>query len=225
MQDDPRLRNRPLAVGGDPGKRGVIATCNYEARAYGVRSAMASAYAKKLCPDLLIVPGRMSVYREVSEAIQAIFHDYTPLVQPLSLDEAYLDVTDSAACRGSATLMAREIRERVRQSQGITVSAGVAPNKFLAKIASDWNKPDGLKVILPEEVDDFVRALPVDRLPGVGKVTARRLHSLGWIPVRNCGSGVARTCCASSAVSASASGSWPAALMTVRWWWSGCGSR
>ncbi|MDX9687085.1 DNA polymerase IV [Halopseudomonas formosensis] len=179
MRDDPRLRNRPLAVGGDPGKRGVIATCNYEARAYGVRSAMASAYAKKLCPDLLIVPGRMSVYREVSEAIQAIFHDYTPLVQPLSLDEAYLDVTDSAACRGSATLMAREIRERVRQSQGITVSAGVAPNKFLAKIASDWNKPDGLKVILPEEVDDFVRALPVDRLPGVGKVTARRLHSLG----------------------------------------------
>ena len=179
MRDDPRLRNRPLAVGGDPGKRGVIATCNYEARAWGVRSAMASAYAKKLCPDLLIVPERMPVYREVSAAIQAIFHGYTPLVQPLSLDEAYLDVTGSEACRGSATLIAQDIRRRVRESQGITVSAGVAPNKFLAKIASDWNKPDGLKVILPDEVDEFVAALPVNRLPGVGKVTAQRLHNLG----------------------------------------------
>jgi DNA polymerase-4 len=179
MRDDPRLRNRPLAVGGDPGKRGVIATCNYEARAYGVRSAMASAYAKKLCPDLLIVPGRMSVYKEVSTDIQAMFHEYTALVQPLSLDEAFLDVTDSQACRGSATLIARQIRQRVRDSLGITVSAGVAPNKFLAKIASDWNKPDGLKVILPEEIDEFVAALPLSRLPGVGKVTAQRLHGLG----------------------------------------------
>lgn len=179
MRDDPRLRNRPLAVGGDPGKRGVIATCNYEARTYGVHSAMASAYAKKLCPDLLIVPGRMQVYKEVSVAIQAIFHEYTPLVQPLSLDEAFLDVTDSPACHGSATLIAREIRQRVQDTQGITVSAGVAPNKFLAKIASDWNKPDGLKVILPEEVDDFVLALPVKQLHGVGKVTAARLHKLG----------------------------------------------
>ena len=179
MRDDPRLRHRPLAVGGDPGKRGVIATCNYEARAYGVRSAMASAHARKLCPGLLIVPGRMSVYREVSVAIQAIFHEYTPLVQPLSLDEAFLDVSDSTACRGSATLIAREIRQRVRDTQGITVSAGVAPNKFLAKVASDWNKPDGLKVILPEEVDAFMPALPVNRLPGVGKVTAQRLHNLG----------------------------------------------
>lgn len=179
MRDDPRLRNRPLAVGGDPGKRGVIATCNYEARTYGVHSAMASAYAKKLCPDLLIVPGRMQVYKEVSVAIQALFHEYTPLVQPLSLDEAFLDVTDSPACHGSATLIAREIRQRVQDTQGITVSAGVAPNKFLAKIASDWNKPDGLKVILPEEVDDFVLALPVNRLHGVGKVTAARLHKLG----------------------------------------------
>ena len=179
MRDDPRLRNRPLAVGGDPGKRGVIATCNYEARTYGVHSAMASAYAKKLCPDLLIVPGRMQVYKEVSVAIQAIFHEYTPLVQPLSLDEAFLDVTDSPACHGSATLIAREIRQRVEDTQGITVSAGVAPNKFLDKIASDWNKPDGLKVILPEEVDDFVLALPVNRLHGVGKVTAARLHKLG----------------------------------------------
>ncbi len=179
MRDDPRLRNRPLAVGGDPGKRGVIATCNYEARSYGVHSAMASAYAKKLCPDLLIVPGRMSVYREVSAAIQAIFHEYTPLVQPLSLDEAFLDVTDSQACRGSATLIAQEIRQRVYESQQITVSAGVAPNKFLAKIASDWDKPDGLTIILPDQVDAFVLALPVSKLHGVGKVTAARLHRLG----------------------------------------------
>lgn len=183
MRDDPSLRNRPLAVGGDPGKRGVIATCNYEARTYGVHSAMASAYAKKLCPDLLIVPGRMQVYREVSTAIQTIFHEYTPLVQPLSLDEAFLDVTDAQACRGSATLIAEEIRRRVRETQGITVSAGVAPNKFLAKIASDWNKPDGLKVVLPHEIDEFVLALPVSRLHGVGKVTAARLHKHG---VDNC---------------------------------------
>lgn len=179
MRDDPRLRGRPLAVGGDPGKRGVIATCNYEARAYGVRSAMASAYAKKLCPDLLIVPPRMAAYREVSEAIQAIFTDYTALIQPLSLDEAFLDVSTSEACRGSATLMAEAIRAQVRESQGITVSAGVAPNKFLAKIASDWNKPDGLKVILPDEVEAFVRTLPVGRLHGVGRVTAERLKRLG----------------------------------------------
>ncbi|MBA6418543.1 DNA polymerase IV [Pseudomonas neustonica] len=179
MRDDPRLRGRPLAVGGDPGKRGVISTCNYEARAFGVHSAMASAYAKRLCPDLLIVPGRMSVYREASAAIQAIFTDYTDLIQPLSLDEAYLDVTESQACRGSATLIAREIRQRVQASQGITVSAGVAPNKFLAKIASDWNKPDGLKVILPDEVEAFVHQLPVTKLHGVGKVMAERLKRVG----------------------------------------------
>lgn len=179
MRDDPRLRGRPLAVGGDPGKRGVVATCNYEARAYGVRSAMAWAYAKKLCPELLIVPGRMAEYRAVSQNILAIFADYTELIQPLSLDEAFLDVTDSPHCRGSATLIAEEIRRRVHETQGITVSAGVAPNKFLAKIASDWNKPDGLFVILPAQVDAFVRALPVERLPGVGKVTAERLKRLG----------------------------------------------
>jgi|TARA_R110000796_G_scaffold248117_5_gene374456 DNA polymerase-4 len=179
MRDDPRLRGRPLAVGGDPGKRGVVATCNYEARAYGVRSAMASAYARKLCPDLLIVPPRMAVYREASQAIQAIFNDYTTLIQPLSLDEAFLDVSNSEACRGSATLMAQEIRRKAFASQGITVSAGVAPNKFLAKIASDWNKPDGLKVILPHEVEAFVKTLPIERLHGVGKVTAARMKGLG----------------------------------------------
>ncbi|MBE8717525.1 DNA polymerase IV [Cellvibrio polysaccharolyticus] len=179
MRDNPSLRGRPIAVGGDAGKRGVVATCNYESRAYGIHSAMPSAQAKKLCPQLLIVPPRMAVYREVSAAIQAIFADYTPLIQPLSLDEAYLDVSDSPACKGSATLIAQDIRRRVHQSQGITVSAGVAPNKFLAKIASDWNKPDGLKVILPHEVDAFVAALPVKILHGVGRVTAQRLNNLG----------------------------------------------
>lgn len=179
MRDNPSLRGRPIAVGGDAGKRGVVATCNYESRAYGIHSAMPSAQAKKLCPQLLIVPPRMAVYREVSAAIQAIFADYTPLIQPLSLDEAYLDVSDSPACKGSATLIAQDIRRRVHQSQGITVSAGVAPNKFLAKIASDWNKPDGLKVILPHEVDAFVAALPVKILHGVGRVTAQRLNALG----------------------------------------------
>jgi DNA polymerase IV len=179
MRDDPRLRGRPLAVGGDPDKRGVIATCNYEARAFGVRSAMASAYARRLCPDLLIVPPRMAAYREASQAIHAIFTRFTELIQPLSLDEAYLDVTASESCRGSATLMAKEIRRLVQADQGITVSAGVAPNKFLAKIASDWNKPDGLMVILPDEVEAFVKKLPVERLHGVGRVTAARLKSLG----------------------------------------------
>lgn len=179
MRDNPALRGRPMAVGGDPGKRGVIATCNYESRAYGIHSAMPSAQAIKLCPQLLIVPPRMAAYREVSAAIQAIFADYTPLIQPLSLDEAFLDVSTSNACKGSATLIARDIRRRVHETQGITVSAGVAPNKFLAKIASDWNKPDGLKVILPDEVDAFVAALPVKQLHGVGRVTAQRLGQLG----------------------------------------------
>lgn len=179
MRDDPRLRGRPLAVGGRADRRGVIATCSYEARAFGVRSAMSSAYAMKLCPDLLILPPDMPRYRQAAQAIRAIFHDYTELVEPLALDEAYLDVTGSPRCSGSATLMAKEIRARVHEQVGITVSAGVAPNKFLAKIASEWRKPDGLFVIRPEQVDAFVSALPVTRLHGVGQVTARRLEQLG----------------------------------------------
>jgi DNA polymerase-4 len=179
MRDDPSLRGRPLAVGGSADRRGVVATCNYEARAFGVRSAMASAHAKKLCPELLILPPDMPRYRQAAQAIRAIFHDYTELVEPLSLDEAYLDVSGSTRCEGSATLMARELRARVHEQVGITVSAGVAPNKFLAKIASEWRKPDGLFVIRPEQVDVFVSALPVTRLHGVGQVTARRLQQLG----------------------------------------------
>ncbi|WP_347330825.1 DNA polymerase IV [Marinimicrobium locisalis] len=184
MRDDPALRNRPMAVGGASDRRGVISTCNYEARRYGVHSAMASAYAKRLCPDLLIVPHRMDAYRDASLVMRHIFYDFSERVEPLSLDEAFLDVTDSEHCQGSATRIAEAIRERVRESLGITISAGVAPNKFLAKVASDWRKPDGLFVITPAQVPDFVRGLPVKRVPGVGRATANRLAQLG---VASCG--------------------------------------
>ncbi|WP_459208317.1 DNA polymerase IV [Pseudomonas sp. MLB6B] len=178
MRDDPSLAGRPMAVGGSADRRGVIATCNYEARAYGVRSAMSSRHAHKLCPDLLIVKPRFEAYREASREIQQIFRDYTDLIEPLSLDEAYLDVTDSQWFAGSATRIAEDIRRRVAKTLHITVSAGVAPNKFLAKIASDWRKPNGLFVITPNEVDAFVAQLPVNRLHGVGKVTADKLSRL-----------------------------------------------
>ncbi|PXB98999.1 DNA polymerase IV, partial [Pseudomonas aeruginosa] len=161
MRDDPSLRGKALAVGGSPDKRGVVATCSYEARAYGVRSAMAMRTALKLCPDLLVVRPRFDVYRAVSKQIHAIFRDYTDLIEPLSLDEAYLDVSASPHFAGSATRIAQDIRRRVAEELHITVSAGVAPNKFLAKIASDWRKPDGLFVITPEQVDGFVAELPV----------------------------------------------------------------
>jgi DNA polymerase-4 len=179
MRDDPSLRGRPLAVGGRPDHRGVVATCNYEARRFGVHSAMSSALALRKCPDLLIIPPSMEKYRIASRQIMAIYRDYTTEVEPLSLDEAYLDVTYTERCKGSATLMANEIRERVRETVGVTVSAGVAPSKFVAKIASDWNKPDGLYVVRPHEVDAFVAALPVRKIFGVGKVTAARLENLG----------------------------------------------
>jgi DNA polymerase-4 len=179
MRDDPSLRGRPLAVGGRPEHRGVIATCNYEARRFGIHSAMSSALAVRKCPELLILPPAMEKYRVASRQIMAIYRDYTPIVEPLSLDEAYLDVTHATHCKGSATLMAAQIRERVRETVGVTVSAGVAPNKFVAKIASDWNKPDGLFVVRPHEVDAFVAALPVRKIFGVGKVTAAKLEKLG----------------------------------------------
>jgi DNA polymerase IV len=183
IRDDPSLAGLPVAVGGDADRRGVITTCNYLAREYGVHSAMPSAQARRLCPGLLIVPPDFDKYRAVSRHIRQIFYDFTDLVEPLSLDEAYLDVSAATACHGSATLMAREIRRRVRSEVGITISAGVAPNKFLAKVASDWNKPDGEFVVLPADVDAFVAALPVRRLAGVGKATAERLQLLG---VRDC---------------------------------------
>lgn len=184
-RENPGLQGKPLAVGGSAGRRGVIATANYEARHFGVRSAMASSRAMSLCPRLLILPPRFELYRAVSASFHEIFQDYTDLIEPLSLDEAYLDVTIAGHhCRGSATLIAREIRRRVRDEVGLTVSAGVAPNKFLAKVASDWNKPDGLFTISPEQVADFVLQLPVSKINGVGRVTARKLGAMG---VASCG--------------------------------------
>ncbi|MGE6169175.1 DNA polymerase IV [Aeromonas media] len=179
MRDNPALREVPLAIGGSADRRGVISTCNYVARRFGVRSAMPSALARKLCPPLVLIPGRMTVYKETSRQLQAIFLRYTEQVEPLSLDEAYLDVTDSPHCGGSATLMADEIRAAIALELGLTASAGVAPNKFLAKLASEQRKPDGLFVIRPEEVDEFVRQLPLGKLPGIGRKTAERLESLG----------------------------------------------
>jgi DNA polymerase-4 len=179
MRDDPGLRGRPLAVGGRPDQRGVVATCNYEARQFGVHSAMATSQALKRCPDLIVLPPAMEKYRTASRQILAIYRDYTEAVEPLSLDEAYLDVTRATHFKGSATLIAQDIRARIAATVGITASAGVAPNKFLAKIASDWNKPDGMFVIRPHEIEAFVAALPVEKLHGVGKVTAAKLKRLG----------------------------------------------
>jgi len=179
VRDNPRLKGLPIAVGGSSERRGVIATASYEARKFGVHSAMASATAIKRCPRLVLIPGRMSAYREASRQMRAIFADYTNLIEPLSLDEAFLDVSDCAHCKGSATLIAQEIRLRIAKTIGITVSAGVAPNKFIAKIASDWNKPDGQYVVTPDRIDSFLSNLPVNKIWGVGKITAARLNKLG----------------------------------------------
>ncbi|MDP9109471.1 MAG: DNA polymerase IV [Pseudomonadota bacterium] len=179
MRDDPSLRELPVAVGGRADQRGVVATCNYAARAFGVRSAMATATALQRCPNLVVIRPAMDKYRLASKQILAIYRDYTDLVEPLSLDEAYLDVTNATQHGGSATLIATEVRARIADTVGITASAGIAPNKFVAKIASDWNKPNGQFVVRPHEVDAFVAALPVKKLHGVGKVTAARLHALG----------------------------------------------
>lgn len=179
MRDDPSLSDIPLAIGGASDRRGVISTCNYPAREFGIRSAMATAHALKLCPQLRVMPGNMAKYREASEQIMAIYRDYTDLIEPLSLDEAYLDVSNCEQHGGSATRIAEEIRQRVREAVGITISAGVAPNKFIAKIASDWNKPDGLFVVTPAQVEAFVLQLPVSKIFGVGKVTAAKLQGMG----------------------------------------------
>ena len=178
QRDDPTLRGRPLAVGGSR-ERGVVAAASYEARRFGVRSAMPSVTARRLCPELLFVSPRFDVYKAVSRQIRAIFEDYTDLIQPLSLDEAYLDVTLPKRDLGSATAIAREIRARIRAETGLTASAGVSYNKFLAKLASDHRKPDGLFVITPSQGPGFVEALAVDRFHGVGPVTARKMRALG----------------------------------------------
>ena len=178
MRDNPALRGKPIAVGGSPERRGVVATCNYEAREFGIHSAMASATARRLCPDLIIIRTDMEKYRLASSQIHEIFQRYTDLIEPLSLDEAFLDVSDCDEFRGSATRIAEAIRNEVREVVGITISAGIAPNKFLAKIASDWNKPDGQFAVLPNDVDDFVAKLAVKKLHGVGKVTAAKMLRL-----------------------------------------------
>ena len=171
MRENPQLRDVPLAIGGDASRRGVIATCNYPARRFGVRSAMATAQARKLCPQLVLLPGRMALYREVSRQVMAILEEYALQMEQVSVDEAYLEIAPHL----SATDIASEIRRRVREETGITVSAGVAPNKFLAKIASDWNKPDGLWVIRPQQVDEFVADLPLTRIQGIGPAMEKKL--------------------------------------------------
>jgi len=179
QRDDPSLRGKPVAVGGQI--RGVVTAASYEARKYGVRSAMPSVTAKRRCPDLIFVKPRFEAYRAVSQQIRAIFADYTPLVEPLSLDEAYLDVTEDLKGIGIATRIAEEIRARIRAETGLTASAGVSYNKFLAKLASDQNKPDGLCVITPAKGEAFVATLPVKRFHGIGPKTAEKMAGMGIV--------------------------------------------
>jgi len=179
QRDDPALRGKPVAVGGQPSQRGVVAAASYEARTFGVHSAMSMARAVRLCPSLVIVPPDFARYKAASSAVFGILREVTPLVEPLSLDEAYLDVTENAWGEPLGMTVARRLKERIRADTGLTASAGVAPNKFLAKIASGWKKPDGLTVIAPDRMESFLQQLPVDALWGVGPVTARKLRAQG----------------------------------------------
>jgi DNA polymerase IV len=179
QRDDRSLRGQPVAVGGSPTGRGVVAAASYEARAFGVHSAMSMARAVRLCPALRIVRPDFQKYRTASNAVFSIFREVTPLVEPLSLDEAYLDVTQNAWGETLATTVAKRVKARIREETQLTASAGVAPNKFLAKVASGWKKPDGLTVISPERVEPFLQQLPVDALWGVGPVTAKKLRARG----------------------------------------------
>jgi DNA polymerase-4 len=176
--DNPELRGKPVAVGGS-GERHVVAAASYEARKYGVKSAMPSVIAKRLCPDLIFVRHRFERYHELSQKVFEIFSEYTDAVEPLSIDEAFLDVTCDKKKIGSATIIAREIKKEIKERTGLTASAGISFNKFLAKIASDVNKPDGLFLIRPEEAERFIGKLPVEKFHGIGRVTAERMHKLG----------------------------------------------
>ncbi|PKF78430.1 DNA polymerase IV [Vibrio sp. vnigr-6D03] len=185
MRDNPSYRGRPLAVGGSEKQRGVLSTCNYEARQFGIRSAMPTGQALKLCPNLLVVPGRMQVYVDTSRKIREIFERYTSIIEPLSLDEAYLDVTETQVLHGSATLIAEAIRYDIWNELKLTASAGVAPIKFLAKVASDINKPNGLCVIPPDKVQETIDTLTLDKIPGVGKVSLEKLNNAGFFTCRD----------------------------------------
>ncbi|MGB0255658.1 MAG: DNA polymerase IV [Flavobacteriaceae bacterium] len=178
QRDNPKLRGLPLAVGGGM-ERGVVAAASYEARTFGVRSAMSGRVAKRLCPDLVFVPPRFDRYKEISEEIRQIFYAYTDLVEPLSLDEAYLDVTENKFKNPSATLIAEELRKQIFEKTGLYASAGISINKFMAKIASDWNKPNGQKTIPPEEVLSFLEQLEIKKFYGVGRKTKERMYQLG----------------------------------------------
>lgn len=179
MRDNPRLRDIPFAVGGLPSGRGVLTTCNYLARSYGVRSAMPTRHALRLCPQLQVGPVNMPKYRDASRQLHTIFSRFTDQIEPISLDEAYLDVSNTTVCAGSATRIAQAIRDSVHDELGITVSAGVSCNKFIAKVASDWQKPNGLTVIPPSNIDAFAAALDVGKIPGVGHITGGKLAQLG----------------------------------------------
>jgi DNA polymerase-4 len=179
QRDRPELRGRPVAVGGSPESRGVVAAASYEARKHGVHSAMPMSRAVRLCPELAVVPPNFTKYRAVSQQVFAIYREVTPLVEPLSLDEAYLDVTENAWNEPLGVNVAKRLKAAIRETTGLTASAGVAPNKFLAKIASGMRKPDGLTVVAPERVEAFLQPLPVDALWGVGPVTAKRLRERG----------------------------------------------
>ncbi len=179
QRDNPALQNRPVIVGGKPDSRGVVAAASYEARQYGIHSAMPCSQAYRKCPQAVFVKPRFSAYREVSQQIQAIFAQYTDLIEPLSLDEAYLDVTENKVNNPSATRIAQAIRQQIKQKTGLTASAGVSYNKFIAKIASDINKPDGVKVVLPEEGEAFVAQLAIGRFYGVGQATEKKMRALG----------------------------------------------
>ncbi len=179
MRDNPSLKGKPIAVGGKANARGVLSTCNYEARKFGLHSAMPTSTALRKCPHLILVDHHFEKYREASYQIHEIFAQFTDKIEPLSLDEAYLDVSHHP----SATVIAKQIQHLIYQKTNLTASAGVAPNKFLAKVASDWNKPNGLFVITPSDIDSFIKKLPIDAIGGVGKVTAAKLNSLG---IENC---------------------------------------